>query len=117
MSRLDLTHLNLDVRDLDVSERFYRDVLGLAVERGETKIVAREPGFLIVLNAGEPKMGGTFHFGFRVESRGEVDEWFARIRDRATIVSAPQDAGAVYVGRIADPDGYPIEIYCDLAAR
>lgn len=114
-ARLDLTHLNLDVRDLDVSERFYRDVLGLPVERDGSKLIAREPGFLIVLNSGEPAMGGTFHFGFRLDSPAEVDAWFARARDRATIVREPRAANRVYVGRIADPDGYAIEIYADLA--
>jgi len=47
-------HLNLDVRDLDVSERFYREVLELPVERGGTLRVC-EPGFLIVLSRGEPR--------------------------------------------------------------
>jgi len=39
-----------------------------------------------VLNAGEPKIGGAFHFGFRVAAAAHV----------------------------ADPDGYEIEIYADL---
>jgi catechol-2,3-dioxygenase len=114
-ARLDLAHLNLDVRDLDVSERFYRDVLDLPIERSGSKLIAREPGFLIVLNCGEPAMGGTFHFGFRVDSPAEVDAWFARVRDRAPVVREPKAANGVYVGRISDPDGYGIEIYCDLA--
>ena len=114
MHELRLTHLNLDVRDLDASERFYRDVLALPVERRATSLAVRRPGYLLVLGAGEPVMGGAFHFGFRVGSSDDVDAWFARLRAAGvTILVEPNDAGAVYVGRVADPDGYPIEIYAD----
>jgi catechol-2,3-dioxygenase len=34
-ARSDLSHLNLDVGDLDVSERFYRDVLDLPSSAAE----------------------------------------------------------------------------------
>jgi catechol-2,3-dioxygenase len=115
LADLDLTHLHLDVRELERSERFYRDVLGLPVDRRDTSLIVRRPGFLMVLNAGEPSVAGTFHFGFRVATPGDVDEWFTRFATTGvSIVKAPNAANGVYVGRIADPDGYPIEVYCDL---
>lgn len=114
-AELDLTHLNLDVGDLGRSERFYRDVLLLPVDRRESSLIVRKPGFLMVLNAGEPSLSGTFHFGFRVATPGDVETWFGRFAAAGIpIVKAPDAANGVYVGRIADPDGYPIEIYCDL---
>jgi catechol 2,3-dioxygenase-like lactoylglutathione lyase family enzyme len=110
-----ITHLNLDVADLETSERFYGSVLGLPVSREAAAVRVRTPTFLLVLARGTPQMGGSFHFGFRVASRQEVDDWFAHFRERAVgIVELPLQRGAVYVGRITDPDGYPIEIYCEL---
>ena len=112
---LDLTHLQLDVRDLDRSERFYRDALGMPVERRETSLAIRRPGYLLVISAGVPSAAGSFHFGFRVPSAPDVDTWFGSLRGAdVTIVSEPKEANGVHVGRISDPDGYPIEISCDL---
>ncbi len=107
-----LAHLNLDVADLERSEAFYRDVLGLPVTRGGESLSIRWPGGLLVLVAGSPNPAGTFHFGFRVATDAAVDACFAQFEARdATIVEMPVARGAVYVGRIRDPDGYPIEIY------
>ncbi len=114
MARLDLTHLQLDVRDFDRSERFYRDVLGLPAVRFDDAIVIRDPGFLIVLKHGEPAVGGTFHFGFRLATAGEVDAWFAAADPAVTVLKSPATKNGVHVGRIADPDGYGIEIYADV---
>lgn len=113
---LALTHLNLDVRDLARSERFYRDVLELSVERRATSLRVCDANALLVLNEGPPQVGGTFHFGFRVPTREDVNAWISRLRAaRIPILIEPAVAGAVYVGRIADPDGYEIEIYAELA--
>jgi len=111
-----ITHLNLDVADLERSERFYGSDLGLPVSRETAATLrVRTSTFLLVLAPGTPQMGGSFHFGFRVASRQDVDDWFARFEERAVrIVELPLQRGSVYVGRITDPDGYPIEIYCEL---
>jgi catechol 2,3-dioxygenase-like lactoylglutathione lyase family enzyme len=69
---------------------------------------------LLVLAQGTAQVGGSFHFGFRVAARTDVDAWFARFREHGvTIVETPVDRGDVYVGRVRDPDGYPIEIYSE----
>jgi len=109
---LTLAHLNLDVADLDRSERFYRDVLGLPVVRRDHALQISWDGGLVVLARGVPSVAGSFHFGFRVGGDADVDAAFARFRALAVpVVAPPEDKGAVYVGRISDPDGYPIEIY------
>jgi catechol-2,3-dioxygenase len=116
-AELSVTHLNLDVADLTASERFYRDELGLPVERRPASLALRTPAFLLVLAQGTPQLGGNFHFGFRVPARSDVDAWFRHFRERAvTVVEAPVERAGVYVGRICDPDGYPIEIYSECPA-
>jgi catechol 2,3-dioxygenase-like lactoylglutathione lyase family enzyme len=109
-----VTHLNLDVADLVASERFYRDELGLPLERTATSLRLHTATFLLVLAQGRPQVGGDFHFGFRIASRADVDAWFARFAERGvTIVESPVARGEVYVGRVLDPDGYLIEIYSE----
>ena len=114
LAALELTHLNLDVANLDVSERFYREEFGLPVRREPASLAVRTPAFLLVLAAGAPQAGGGFHFGFRVGSPADVDAWFARFVERGVPVTAmPETRGAVYVGRVRDPDGYAVEIYSE----
>ncbi len=109
---LTLAHLNLDVADLGRSAAFYRSELGLPVETTATTVVVRQPSFLLVLSAGTPNGSGNFHFGFRVASRDDVDRWMSRLRERGVpIVFEAEQRGSTYVGRIADPDAYPIEIF------
>jgi catechol 2,3-dioxygenase-like lactoylglutathione lyase family enzyme len=115
LAELRLTHLNLDARDLDASSRFYGDFLGLPVIRRDGVLRVEHPSYLLVLNAGEPKVGGTFHFGFRVTGARDVDAWIERLRSRGVpIIVEPKHVGSVFVARVADPDGYEIEIYADL---
>jgi catechol 2,3-dioxygenase-like lactoylglutathione lyase family enzyme len=115
LAELRLTHLNLDARDLEASSRFYGDLLGLPVTRRDRTLRVEHPSYLLVINAGEPKVGGTFHFGFRVAGAGDVDAWIERLRSHSVpIIVEPGNAGPVYVARVQDPDGYNIEIYAEL---
>jgi catechol 2,3-dioxygenase-like lactoylglutathione lyase family enzyme len=115
LAELRMTHLNLDARDLDASSRFYGEILGLPVLRRDGNLRIEHPNYLLVLNAGEPRIGGTFHFGFRVTGAADVDNWIERLRCHdVPIIVEPKQAGSVYVARVADPDGYEIEIYADL---
>lgn len=115
LAELRMTHLNLDARDIDASSRFYGELLGLPAIRRDATLRIEHPSYLLVLNAGEPKVGGTFHFGFRVAGANDVDAWIERLRSESVpIVVEPKHVGSVYVARVADPDGYEIEIYADL---
>jgi catechol 2,3-dioxygenase-like lactoylglutathione lyase family enzyme len=115
LAELRMTHLNLDARDLETSAQFYGEFLGLPAIRRDDTLRVEHPSYLLVLNAGEPKVGGTFHFGFRVAGAGDVDAWIERLRSHnVPIIVEPKHAGPVYVARVADPDGYEIEIYADL---
>jgi len=59
-----------------------------------------------------PRASDEFHFGFRVDAQADVDAWAQRLRGRGVaITTEPERRGFVYVFRVADPDGYVIEIF------
>ena len=111
-SQLRLGHLSLGVSDLDLSERFYHDVLGLNTTRKDDLIEIRWSDMLLILTHRPPAGRGKFHFGFRVGSAGEVDQWAERIRAAGVeIVSGPMSDGGMRQLFFVDPDNYEIEIY------
>jgi catechol 2,3-dioxygenase-like lactoylglutathione lyase family enzyme len=107
-----LAHLNLDVDDVERSIVFYESQLGLPVTRLNGTARVRWESFLLVLAPGKAQASDGFHFGFRVESPAEVDAWAEQLRTHGVaLLSEPADAGTVRVFRVADPDGYTIEIF------
>jgi catechol 2,3-dioxygenase-like lactoylglutathione lyase family enzyme len=109
-----LSHLSLGVNDLGVSEKFYRDVLGLPAQRDGGDVFVRWPDFLLVLSEKPPAARGKFHFGFRVDSAAEVDEWADRLRAQGVqIVSGPATDGSARQLFFLDPDSYEVEIFSD----
>jgi len=113
--RLDpgITHLNLNVTDIERSRRFYVDVLGMTLQW-------EREGFLF-LRSGEVDMGiiqrtpvqvDGMHFGFRLGSRAEVDTWHRYLVQHAvTILEGPFDRDDGRTFFASDPDGYSIEFY------
>ena len=119
-------HTNWRVRDLEVSLRFYRDVLGLepfGVEEyrnGEHPLVSLRvtPGFILHLRpdpAFEPaSTGGYDHLALVVEGARPEDveehlrnEGVAVERRSGNVVGARGGGAALYV---RDPDGYLLEL-------
>ncbi|MGZ3496879.1 MAG: VOC family protein [Vulcanimicrobiaceae bacterium] len=110
---LKISHLSLGVSDVDVSERFYRDGLGLLTARSGDEVYVRWPdGFLLVLTPNPPAGRSKAHFGFNVEAREEVDAWAARIKQHGgEVITGPADRDDGRVLFFLDPDNYVIEIY------
>jgi catechol 2,3-dioxygenase-like lactoylglutathione lyase family enzyme len=109
-----LTHLSLGVSDLAQSEKFYRDLLGLPAQREGGELLVRWPDFLLVLSEKPPAARGKFHFGFRVNSSVEVDEWAERLRAQGVqIVSGPATDGSIRQLFFLDPDSYEVEIFSE----
>jgi len=109
---LRLSHLSLGVSDLEVSERFYRDVLGLPTQRSGDEIEVHWPDFLLILSSRPPAARGKFHFGFQVASAADVDIWAERLRaGGVNIMSGPFGEGRERQIYFVDPDNYEIEIY------
>lgn len=111
-SPLRLAHLTLGISDLDISEPFYRDVLGLPTVRRGDEIEVRWPDFVLILTPRPPAGRGKFHFGFRVGAAEDVDRWAERVRANSVdIVSGPLTDGETRQLYFVDPDNYEIEIY------
>jgi catechol 2,3-dioxygenase-like lactoylglutathione lyase family enzyme len=113
---VDLNHLHLHVRDLEVSRRFYQRHFGFREK-------FREDGFLMLHNEDGFDLGlmldpdpasvpDWFHFGFRMATGGLVVETHARlVADDVSIARGVEDTGDFVSFRCVDPDGYAIEIY------
>jgi catechol 2,3-dioxygenase-like lactoylglutathione lyase family enzyme len=115
---MDLSHLNLRVRDAEACRDFYQDHFGFrpAFEADGGYFVRNDHGFLLALvpvAVHQPLPEG-FHIGFDASDAGEV------LTRRAALLSAGVRVGEVedfrpdedYVTfRCWDPDGTEIEVF------
>jgi catechol-2,3-dioxygenase len=117
-----LGHVVLKVRDLAVSEAFYRDVVGLAV-------TGRLPGRMVFLAVpGNPdshdlalwkvgpaaapqaaKQVGLFHVAWQVERPEDLEHLYGALRARGVPVRGTMDHGANLSVYFEDPDGHLLE--------
>jgi lactoylglutathione lyase len=114
-----IDHLQLVVRNLDVSERFYAAVLGALGIR----IGGRGPGFfwadeLVVSSRESPasagELTGRVHLAFQAKDRAMVDTVFeaalaAGGKDNGKPGERPYHPG-YYAGFVLDPDGNNVEV-------
>ena len=125
MGRADirLSHVNLRVRELDSSEQFYRDLLGLTrVANGHTSgsvclgfagDPTAKPGVVLVLTPGLPRgiaLTGVDHFAIEVPSVFDVYNSYLEAKALGAPATKPRVYDAHWQTFIFDPDGYKIEI-------
>ena len=121
VERVLIRHLALTVRDPEAAADFYLSSIGLDGE------VRREPwgcrvelsdGFMLGLIRGEPLPGavaGTVHFGCRLPSREEARAVRERLREAGVREVEWEDIDDYTGVKVADPDGYIVELSFDLA--
>lgn len=115
-----LAHLNLTVADLDRSSAFYTRWFGFD-QRHETfsdgtRFVRNADGFDLGLHPGRPPWppAPTVHFGFRTTDAEEVRSLLAELRAAGVPLTEAHDEPDYVSLKCLDPDGYEIEVYCDL---
>ena len=121
-----LGHLVIRVRDLEKSERFYSDILGLNVTN-------KRPGQMTFMSAvdssshelalvpvgadapgPEQNRVGLFHFAWEMESLDDLKQLYARMKSNDVNVKRVGDHGISLGVYFADPDGNEIEAYYEM---
>jgi catechol 2,3-dioxygenase len=115
-------HVHLKVSDLDRSEAFYREALGL-------EVTERVGGSFVFMSFGgahhhlalqghsgappaNPEAVGLYHFAVEVPDESELGRAADRLRD-TEVDFAAVDHGISKSLYFSDPDGNGVEVYCD----
>ena len=118
MIKARLNHINLNVRDIDRSLKFYQDAFGLEVDFWEGKEMvflhssgAKDTITLCQAKAEDPVAGGgVSHFGFST-AKNSLDEMVRQIVSAGgKLQRRGEHAPGVPYAYFADPDGYVIEL-------
>ena len=120
-----LGHLVIRVRDLDRSEEFYTQVLGLEVKdrAGDSMVFFRSnPDVdhdLAIMKISsdapppEPDRVGLYHFAYELGSIEEIKDAYQVVQDKGVRVAGFGDHGNTKGLYILDPDGIEIELYAE----
>ena len=122
-----LGHLVLRVRDLDASEQWYSEVLGLHTTN-------KRPGSMIFMSAKEgsshelalvsvgpdapgPEESrvGLYHFAWEMESLEDLQELYAHMKAKDVNIGGIGDHGISLGVYLFDPDGNEIEVYYEMS--
>jgi len=122
----ELGHIVLYVKDLEVSRRFYRDLLGWREILAGPGVAVYSSGrthheLLLIQVAAEatpippnPRVG-MYHFGLKIgESDDDLRAAITRLREANVPIVGMSDHGVSHSVYLLDPDGNEIEIYIDV---
>jgi catechol 2,3-dioxygenase len=124
--RPQLTHMGINVYDIQAMEAFYTRVLGLVVtDRGVGKTFKAQLVFMssnpyshhqVVLASGrDPESPKTSinQISFKVENLEQLREMYRRVRDHGVEGLRPLNHGNAWSVYFFDPEGNNVEVYCD----
>ena len=118
MTDIGLTHVALEVSDLDASIAFYREFAGMRVVHRRRSVVWLGDGtrpFVIVLLESErveTPLLPNGHLGVACASLAEVDRLSELARQQELLIEGPTDYGPPvgYWAFLRDPDGHTLEL-------
>ncbi|MGZ8738581.1 MAG: VOC family protein [Nocardioides sp.] len=116
-------HLALTVTDLDLSQRFYTDVLDFVVvmDVGTGRICMHpQTGFVLALLTHEHAVGGRFselntgadHLGLAAATREELEAWERHFEQHGVTYTPIRDEVFGSHLNFRDPDGIALELSC-----
>jgi len=113
-----LRHINLNVRDIGQSLKFYQDAFGLEVKfwEGKKMVFLNSPGADETITLCQVKEddpvggGGVSHFGFSI-GKNNLDEMVRQVVNAGgKLQSRGEHAPGVPYAYFSDPNGYVIEL-------
>lgn len=116
-------HVVLKVRDLERSYKFYTEVMGFT-------LMKQQPGMLFFSSgrdhhevalmevakdapAADPDAVGLFHVAFRLRDEAHLRAAYRMLKEMQVPIVRTTDHGITKSIYIEDPDGNPLELYCD----
>lgn len=114
-----LNHLNLTVTDVPAAAAFLTTYFGLHDQGGNAgmTLLTDVPGFdgmiLTLMKAKASTFKGypeTFHIGFFIEDRAEIDALSARLRADGYDAGEPEETGHSYGFYVKAPGGVLVEV-------
>lgn len=114
-----LNHVNLTVTDVTAAANFLETYMGMTNQGGNAgmTLLTDGPGFdgmiLTLMKARASTFRGypdTFHVGFFIGSREEVNRLNARLQADGFDVGPPEDTGHSYGFYVESPGGFTVEI-------
>ena len=116
-----VSHVAFTVTDLDVSQRFYTEVLDFVpvMDVGYGRICMHpDTGFTLGLVKHEDAHGGSFtelctgldHLGLTASSRRELEEWERRFDKHGVVYTPIRDMEMGHHLNFRDPDGIALEL-------
>lgn len=114
-----INHLNLTVTDVPAAADFLTTYFGLTNHGGNAgmTLLTDTPGFdgmiLTLMKARPSAFRGypeTFHIGFFIEDRGEVDRLSARLKADGHEAGDPEETGHSYGFYVEAPGGFIVEV-------
>lgn len=114
-----LNHINLTVSDVPGAAAFLEKYFGMTKQGGNagmaflTDTESYEGMILTLMKGRASTFNGypdTFHIGFFISSREEVDQLSRRLNDDGYDVGAPEETGHSYGFYVQAPGGFTVEV-------